>query len=49
LNYLRGHTENISEELLYEFSEYSLNFAYTDYKKINDDMPLQYEDWDFNY
>lgn len=49
LNYLRNNTENISDELLYEFSEYSLNFAYTDYKKINDNMPLQYEDWDFTY
>lgn len=49
LDYLRKHVEVISEESLYEFSEYSLNFAYTDYKNMKEDMPLRYEDWDFKY
>ena len=49
LNDLRTNIVEISDELLYSFSEYSLNFAYDDYEKIDKAMPLQFREWNFKY
>jgi hypothetical protein len=49
LNFLRENSKKIDQDLLYNFSDYALNFAYDDYKMLDNESSIHYNEWNFIY
>jgi hypothetical protein len=49
IDYLIKHNRKINTDLLYNFSEYALKYAYDDYNMFGDENPIHYNEWNFSY